>query len=129
VWSASRPGRLYPRKRPGTHCTGVWVEPGASLDRCGKSRPTGVRSPDLPTRSESLHRLRYSGSRQKSTLFLNSCVHIQFLVDLPNFEVMAPDFSHLVNEVNIVQCKGYLMRLLGCEFVLSSCRFSVLVFK
>ena len=37
--------------------------PGAGLDRCGKSRPTGIRSPDLPARSESLHRLRYPGSR------------------------------------------------------------------
>ena len=27
VWSASRPGRLYPRERPGTHCTGSWVVP------------------------------------------------------------------------------------------------------
>ena len=38
-WSASRPGRFYPRERPGTHCTGGWVGPRAGLDRCGKSRP------------------------------------------------------------------------------------------
>jgi hypothetical protein len=30
-----------PRERPGTHRTGGWVGPGAVLDRCGKSRPTG----------------------------------------------------------------------------------------
>jgi hypothetical protein len=30
---------LHPGKRPGTHCTGGWVGPGASLDGCGKSRP------------------------------------------------------------------------------------------
>ena len=30
---------LYPRERPGTHCTGGWVGPRAGLDRCGKSRP------------------------------------------------------------------------------------------
>ena len=59
MWSASRPGRLYPRERPSTHCTGGWVDPGAGLDRCGKSRLTGIRSPDLPACSESLHRLRY----------------------------------------------------------------------
>ena len=29
------------------------------LDRCGKSRPTGIRSPDRPARSQSLYRLRY----------------------------------------------------------------------
>ena len=33
------PPVLYPRKRPGTHCTGGWVGPRADLDRCGKSRP------------------------------------------------------------------------------------------
>jgi hypothetical protein len=62
VLSASRPGRLYPRERPGTHCTGGWVGPGAGLDRCGKSHPNGIRSPDLPARRESLYRLRYPGS-------------------------------------------------------------------
>ena len=30
---------LYPRERPGTHCSGGWVGPRADLDRCGKSRP------------------------------------------------------------------------------------------
>ena len=33
--------------------------PGVGLDGCGKSRrPTGLRSPDRPARSESLYRLR-----------------------------------------------------------------------
>jgi hypothetical protein len=30
---------IYPRERPGTHCIGGWMGPGAGLDRCGKSRP------------------------------------------------------------------------------------------
>jgi hypothetical protein len=30
---------LYPQERPGTHCTGGWVDPRAGLDGCGKSRP------------------------------------------------------------------------------------------
>ena len=38
------PAALYPRERPGTHCTGGWVDPRAGLDRCGKSRPTGMQS-------------------------------------------------------------------------------------
>jgi hypothetical protein len=38
-WIASRPGRLYPRERAGTHCTGGWVGLRAGMDRCGKSRP------------------------------------------------------------------------------------------
>ena len=32
VGSVPRPGRLYPRERPGTHCTGGWVGPRAGLD-------------------------------------------------------------------------------------------------
>jgi hypothetical protein len=44
-WSTARPNRtLYPRERHGTHCTGGWVGVRASLDRRGKSRPTGIRS-------------------------------------------------------------------------------------
>jgi hypothetical protein len=33
------PAAFYPRKRPGTHCTGGWLGPWAGLDKCGKSRP------------------------------------------------------------------------------------------
>jgi hypothetical protein len=60
-WLASHPGRLYPRERPGTHFTGGLVGPRAGLDRCGKSRPHRVRSPDRPARSESLYRLSCPG--------------------------------------------------------------------
>jgi len=49
----------YPRERPDTHCTGGWVGLRASLDWCGKSRPTGIRSPDGQARRQSLYRLRY----------------------------------------------------------------------
>jgi hypothetical protein len=41
------------------------VGPRAGLDRCGKSRPTGIRSPDLPARRESLYRLSYPGSKPR----------------------------------------------------------------
>jgi hypothetical protein len=34
------PAALYPRERPGTHCTGGWVVPRAGLDRWEESRPT-----------------------------------------------------------------------------------------
>ena len=33
------PQPLYPRERPGTHCTGGWVGRTAGLDGCGKSHP------------------------------------------------------------------------------------------
>ena len=35
--SAPSPGRLYPRERPCTHCTGGWVGPRTGLDKCEKS--------------------------------------------------------------------------------------------
>ena len=42
------PAALYLRERPHTYCTEGWVGPRAGLDRCGKSRPTGIQSPDRP---------------------------------------------------------------------------------
>jgi hypothetical protein len=36
---STTPQPLYPRERPGTHCTGGWVGPRAGLDVCEKSRP------------------------------------------------------------------------------------------
>jgi hypothetical protein len=54
------PAALYPRERPSTHCTGGWEGPRAGLDRCGKYRPTGIRSPDRPARS-----LRSSNKRTR----------------------------------------------------------------
>jgi len=56
------PRPLYPRERPGTHCIGGWVGHRAGLNGCGRSLPTGIRSPDRPARSESLYRLSYPGS-------------------------------------------------------------------
>jgi len=53
------PVAFYPRLRPGTHCTGGWVDPRAGLDRCGKSCSTGIRYLDRPARRQSLYRLRY----------------------------------------------------------------------
>jgi hypothetical protein len=56
-WSASGPRPLF---TPGKdHCTGGWLGPKAGLDRCEKSRPTGILSPYRPARSQSLCRLRY----------------------------------------------------------------------
>ena len=57
--SASRPGRSLPPGKTRYPFTGGWVGPKAGLDRCEKSRPTGIRPPDRPARSQSLDRLRY----------------------------------------------------------------------
>jgi hypothetical protein len=37
------------------------VDPRAGPEGCGNSRPTGIRSPDRPARSESLYQLSYPG--------------------------------------------------------------------
>jgi len=50
------PAASYPRKKSGTHCTGGWVGLRTGLDRCGKSGPTGIRSPDRSARRHSLPR-------------------------------------------------------------------------
>jgi hypothetical protein len=56
-WSASRPGRFT----PGKDTVHIVQEAG---DVCDKSRPpTGIRSSDLPTRSQSLYRLSYPAYR------------------------------------------------------------------
>jgi hypothetical protein len=41
---------LNSRERLGTHCTGGWVDPGAGLDVCEKSRPhrDSVPEPSIP---------------------------------------------------------------------------------
>jgi hypothetical protein len=39
LWLRPRSGRLPPRKRPSTHCTGGWINPRDGLDGCGKARP------------------------------------------------------------------------------------------
>jgi hypothetical protein len=57
--SASRPGRFLPPGKNPYPFTGGWLGPRVGLDRCGKSRPTGIRSPGRPGRSPSLYRLRY----------------------------------------------------------------------
>ena len=69
------PAAPYSRERPGTHCTGGWVGLRAGLDRCGKSRPTGIRSMDRPARSESLYLLSYPGP-----LKCHSCYVIKYYI-------------------------------------------------
>jgi hypothetical protein len=53
------PAALYPRERPGTHCTRGWADHRAGLDRCGKSRPHWDLIPDRPALSQFLYWLRY----------------------------------------------------------------------
>ena len=64
--SVTPPAALYLLERPSTHCTGGWVGPRASVDRCGKSHPS-IRSLDRTARSQSLYRLRYPGHSSSSS--------------------------------------------------------------
>ena len=66
------PRPLYPRERPGAHCIGSWVDPRTHLDECGKSRPTGILSPDCLTHSKSLYRLRYPGPQPRIVRVIQS---------------------------------------------------------
>ena len=61
----STPRPLYPPgKRHGTHCyRRLCGGPRAGLGGRGKSRPSEIRSPNCPARSESLNRLRYPGPK------------------------------------------------------------------
>ena len=55
------PAALYPRERPGTHCTGGSVGPRVWMG--GKSRPHRDSITDRPARSQSLYRLSYPAHR------------------------------------------------------------------
>jgi hypothetical protein len=45
------PAALTPGQKPGTRCTGGCVGPRAGLDSAENLAPTGIRSPDRPSRS------------------------------------------------------------------------------
>jgi hypothetical protein len=53
---SATPRPLYPRKRPGSHCVGGWVGPGAGLEGCGISRLHRVSNPGP---SSPVYRLSY----------------------------------------------------------------------
>jgi hypothetical protein len=45
---STTPRPLYPRERPGTHCTGGWGAPGPVWTCAKNLAPTVIRSPDRP---------------------------------------------------------------------------------
>jgi hypothetical protein len=80
---------LYPWERPSTHCIEDWEGPRAGLDGCGKSRLTGIRSPDRPARKESLYRLSYPGpqsARYCCLVVTKFGVPLQISVKVPNIK-------------------------------------------
>ena len=83
------PAALYPRERPGTHCTGGWVGPRAGLDRCGKScpSPTGFDpGPSSPGNSVAIPTelpVATNYPRILTNYLVQQCMHANFLLVSP----------------------------------------------
>ena len=60
-WSTPRPGRFTSGKDPVPIVQEAGWAAGPVWTGAENLAPTGIRSPDRPARSESLHRLSYSG--------------------------------------------------------------------
>jgi hypothetical protein len=61
-WSASRPGRTLPPGKDAVPIVqGAGWAPGPVWTGAENIAPSGIRSPDLPARSQSLYRLSYRG--------------------------------------------------------------------
>ena len=58
-WSAARPGLLYPREKPGTHCAGGWVGLRADLDGAENLAPPEFDPRTVLSIAQSLYRLNY----------------------------------------------------------------------
>ena len=68
----------------------------AGLDWCGKSRPTGIRSPDRPARRQSLYRLRYPAHFVKTVLsFIYLCTYYSVIYFSPRY-LSAASFSDII---------------------------------
>ena len=89
------PAAPYPRERPGTHCTGGWVGLRAGLDCCGKSRPTGIRSPDRPARRQSLYRLRYPAHNIRNYTYI--CLYFFDRASRYNSFLLITNLTHIFN--------------------------------
>ena len=72
-----------PQEGPGTHCIGGWVAPGPVCTGAENLAPTGIRSPDLPTRSESLYQLSYPGPLIVMDTSLNNTLKVPLTVHKP----------------------------------------------
>ena len=88
--------------------------PRAGLDWCGKSRPTGIRSPDRPALRQSLYRLRYPAL---CLYFCHSLYHLRGL------DHVCPFSPHLVFNVVIfyLYLKVIVYSASGIEVVIYSC--------
>ena len=72
------PAALYPQERPGTHCTGGWVGPRASLDR----RKISLHRVSIPgpAPSQSLYRPSYPAHVNGNIKCLKAKINLQEVV-------------------------------------------------
>ena len=99
---------------------GGWVGPRAGLDRCGKSRPTGFRSPDRPARRQSLYRLSYRAHWEESTASIFKAIAFQMDVEVTVGSKFweNPTLSELPEGGNALQCNGNEAN----EIILENCQ-------
>jgi hypothetical protein len=101
------PTALPTGNKPGIHCIGGWVGPRAGLDGCGKSRSTGIRSPDCPVRSVSLYWLSYPGplgTTQLTNTILRTIIPF-FTYDRTNFPfIQAPSGINSLRHGDFFSC-------------------------
>ena len=119
---STTPRPLYQLEGHCTPCTGGWVGPKAGLDGSGKSCPTGIRSPDLPARSESLYRLSYPGRQYwpvDCTYFVpKNCTY----KNCSHCNICMRNWSSLTMYGTIIARKGTTS---NCLYIFVLCEYSV----
>ena len=92
--SASRTGRSLPRERLRNLREAGWP-PGPVWTGAKNLAPTGIRSPDLPARSESLYRLSYPGPHLHNTLTFIKHFRSKPFFDSPLWDKIFPFLSDI----------------------------------
>jgi len=89
-WSTARLAALYPRERPGTHFTGGWVGPRASLDGRKISSYAGVvfliMLLLLPSSFILIHFLNLSNDRMTSSWQITCTFVMRLMIELDQHE-------------------------------------------
>jgi hypothetical protein len=107
------------------------VGPGAGLDRCGKSHPTGIRSPDLPAHRESLYRLSYPGSHMcvckettrdqsdehvvtnKQGVQTSNMFDVSFAYSIQLHSTENPSRTYVQDNKLLISCQGYVTSIVA----------------
>ena len=98
---------FYPRERPGTYCTGGWVDPRAGLDRRGKSHAP----PGFDPRTVQPVANRYTDQATRPTL--------QNLISY----ILPLALSYICPSVKQILLVYYVEQKINCKFILCICEF------